>query len=69
MSTNPFSKSEALQKLSDLIRSIRDEGKLLKLLALYGKLSGWDKDKSKEPSEESRIDAIVLELERKRKAV
>lgn len=60
------SKSEALKLLSRHLRKSYDSAEVVKLLSLYSKLSGWDKEEEAE-SEEVSLDKLVAAVEKKRK--
>ena len=65
---NPiFSKDDALVLLSDLLRNPKLEADLfVKVMSLYSKIAGWDKEKDPEPSEPT-LDELVKEAEKKRR--
>lgn len=65
---NIISKDEALMLLSAHIRKPDlDGGTLLKLIALYSKLQGWDAE-TKKPADEPNMDQLVAAIEKKRKS-
>ncbi len=62
------SKSEALELISaQLRRSDIENAPMVKLLALYSKLNGWDAEKPEHP-EEVDMDKLVAAVEKKRKS-
>jgi len=62
-------KEEALKYLSRFMRNAADGTEYVKLLSLYGKLSGWNGEEGEEPSgNEPTIDDLVAAMEKKRKA-
>lgn len=65
--TGPITKAEALAMIAKQLRNPGLEvNHLLKLVALQAKIAGWDKKEDK-PTEETNINKLVRELERKRK--
>lgn len=63
------SKKEAMELLSQHLRRTSVEPDMLvKLLAMYSKLAGWEEDKGKNPDEGMSLDKLVTALEKKRKA-
>lgn len=61
-------KEEALKFLSRFMRLASDGTEYCKLLALYGKLSGWNGDEDpKNPEAETSLDELVAAMEKKRK--
>lgn len=61
------SRKEALDILSARLRKCDEDETLVKLLGLYSKLSGWDKPKDPEPTEDVSLDQLVAAMEKKRK--
>lgn len=62
-----YTKKNAIERLSnELRRPDIETGPMIKVLSLYIKLMGWDKDKA--PSEDRTINQLVAEIERQRKA-
>ncbi len=66
--TANVSKNEALKLLSRHLRRTNDSSELVKLLGLYSKLTGWDKEEEDPPGEEMSLDKLVTAVERRRKA-
>lgn len=63
------SKKEALELMSRHLRkNTLDPETLVKLMGVYAKLAGWEKDKKDEPDQEISMDKLVTALEKKRKA-
>ncbi len=62
------SKSEALKLLSRHLRKPTiDSAELVKVLSLYSKLAGWNKDEETDPGDEVSLDRLVAAVEKKRK--
>lgn len=63
------SKEEALKLLSKHLRKPAiDSAELVKLLSVYSKLSGWDKeDDPKDPEGTVNLDKLVAAIEKKRR--
>lgn len=66
--TSHITKQEALELLSLHLRNPKtDDETLVKLMAMYSKLQGWDKPEKPAPADEVDIPALVAEIERRRK--
>jgi hypothetical protein len=62
-----LSKADALQMLTRrLHKAGTDDATFAKLLSLYAKLAGWDKEED-DPSEEVSLDKLIVAMEKKRK--
>jgi hypothetical protein len=60
-------KAEAMQIISRHLRKKDlDVGQLIKLVALQAKIAGWSNEK--EPTDETNLDKLITEIERRRKA-
>lgn len=62
-------KADALRLLSDQLRKrgVKSE-EFIKVLSLYSKLQGWDKDdEPRTPCEEVSLDKLVAAIEKKRR--
>lgn len=62
-------KEEALKYLSRFMRNAENGTEYAKLLALYGKLSGWDGDEDPTNPADPSLDELVAAMEKKRKNV
>lgn len=64
------SKKEAQELMSYHMRKTGLEPEtLVKLMGVYAKLAGWEKEKETDPGEEMSMDKLVAAVEKKRKAV
>lgn len=65
-----LSKQEALELLSaQLRRSDIESEPFLKIMQLYSKIAGWDKEPTPKPKPEPSLDELVTAIERERKLV
>ena len=64
--TGPITKAEALELLSKQLRNPGLEvNQLIKIVNLQAKIAGWDKEDK--PTEETNVNTLVREFERKQK--
>lgn len=67
MSNKNLSKNDAMVLLSAHIRNPKLDAELfLKVIALYSRIAGWDKEKTPAPPEQT-IDQLVAAVEKKRR--
>jgi hypothetical protein len=64
----PITKQDAMVLLSDQLRNPKLDSELfVKVLTLYSKICGWDKEKEPSPDEALTFDQQVAAIEKKRK--